>query len=276
MKDFWQFVHERQSIYVKRRFGQAPPWTLDPILASHRFTNVFRELDPGTLVAMDIVRRRRPAHERLWNLILYRRLNREETWRAMGGYQVPWHVEATLRRLADEGPVFTGAHQVNMLQKSVKGRDAIHRQAVMMTMLTPRRLTALAQELASSDTARQVFDAWLNAGIPGVGAFLAWQLALDCNYGDLTRFSDDEWAPVQAGALAGLKIIYTPGVMRSSKSYRESLLVKLRDEQYDAFHKRCLVFNRPPLTIAAIEHSLCEYSKYHRIASGGHSKGRFA
>ena len=260
MKTFWQFVEERMTIHDKRAAGFPKPWTDDVVLRDNFFTNCFRELDPGTHVARDIVQMKRPAWERLWNLILYRRLNREETWRAIGGYGPPRPIERLLRTI--DGPVFTGAHQVNMLQMRVEGRDAINRQAVMMTMLTEKRLGVLAHYLKRARTARDAYGAWLAAELPGVGAFLAWQLALDSNYG-LADFSEDEWAPVQAGAMAGLKIVL--GVTPSGKRNAEDMLVDLRHSPK----------NTRGLTVAAVEHSLCEYSKYHRIALGGHSKGKF-
>lgn len=269
MRTFWEFVDERMKIHERRAANLPRPWTDDPVLRDNFFTNCVRELDPGTDVALDIVSRRRPAEERLWNLILYRRLNRESTWRAIGGYlrDVGRSVEPALRRVV--GPVFTGAHQVNALQAIVPGRDIVERQARAMRPphLTAGHLRVLAARLREAWHARDAFDAWRLAGIPGVGAFLSWQLALDSRMGPrpLAEFSDDEWAPVQAGALAGLKIVFSNNNNAMPKSYAEQLLITLRGWPENTHN----------LTVAAVEHSLCEYSKYVRIASGGHSKGRY-
>ena len=50
--DMWlvyrAFVIERHKIWERRQAGEPGPWTRDPILASRKFTNVFRVLDPGT------------------------------------------------------------------------------------------------------------------------------------------------------------------------------------------------------------------------------------
>jgi hypothetical protein len=46
---FWRFVHERQEIWRKKSAGEPAPWTSDPILRYNSFTNVYRELDRGTL-----------------------------------------------------------------------------------------------------------------------------------------------------------------------------------------------------------------------------------
>jgi hypothetical protein len=42
---FWRFAAARQEIFLRRLAGQHSPWTTDPILRDHRFTNVYRASD---------------------------------------------------------------------------------------------------------------------------------------------------------------------------------------------------------------------------------------
>lgn len=49
VEDFWKFINERHSIYLKRKSGESKPWSDDPIFQEWKFTNVFRELDRGTI-----------------------------------------------------------------------------------------------------------------------------------------------------------------------------------------------------------------------------------
>jgi hypothetical protein len=42
---YWKFAAERQRIYENRLTGGGQPWTADPILQQHKFTNVFRACD---------------------------------------------------------------------------------------------------------------------------------------------------------------------------------------------------------------------------------------
>lgn len=263
MRTFWQFVDERMAVHERRAAGAPAPWTDDPVLRGNFFTNCFRELDPGTEVAVGIMSRRSPAWVRAWNLLLYRRLNREDTWRAIGGFEARPGGRDLLKALrAVRGPVFTGAHQVNMLQQYPRlGGDPLARQAAMMRDHDMVRKWAAA--MAACGTAKEAFHATVDARLPGVGGFLAWQLTLDWRYGDPSQYSDDVWAPVQAGALAGLTLVY-PGSW-ANKADTEDALVMLR--RHSA--------NTRGLTVAAVEHSLCEYSKYVRIAGGGHAKGKF-
>src|SRR5215212_7580545 len=42
---YWRFAAERQAVYVARCEGRPVPWTQDPILCAHRFTNCYRAAD---------------------------------------------------------------------------------------------------------------------------------------------------------------------------------------------------------------------------------------
>jgi len=43
------FINERMSIYEKKSHGKAAPYTTDPILATYKFCNIYRELDKQTI-----------------------------------------------------------------------------------------------------------------------------------------------------------------------------------------------------------------------------------
>jgi hypothetical protein len=42
---YWRFAAARQHIYEARLAGRPGPWTADPILRQHRFTNCYRAAD---------------------------------------------------------------------------------------------------------------------------------------------------------------------------------------------------------------------------------------
>src|SRR5436309_12965426 len=42
---YWRFAAERQRIFHQRAAGAPPPWTADPVLSRHKFTNVYRAAD---------------------------------------------------------------------------------------------------------------------------------------------------------------------------------------------------------------------------------------
>jgi hypothetical protein len=42
---YWRFAAERQQVFFRRLEGLAPPWTDDPVLLAHKFTNAYRASD---------------------------------------------------------------------------------------------------------------------------------------------------------------------------------------------------------------------------------------
>jgi len=51
---FWQYINQRHIIYKKKTIQKlSPPWTENKILNEYKFTNVFRDLDPGTKYVID-------------------------------------------------------------------------------------------------------------------------------------------------------------------------------------------------------------------------------
>ena len=63
------FIIERHRIYLRRRKGAAKPWTKDPILRAAKFTNIYRELDPGTTWIYDNIIKPYEDHPYLWLLL---------------------------------------------------------------------------------------------------------------------------------------------------------------------------------------------------------------
>src|SRR5271169_4397508 len=81
---YWRFAAERQAIFFRRLAGMPAPWTDDPILARHRFTNAYRAADR---VSQFLIReviygddRSQTPREIFFRVILFRLFNKIETW----------------------------------------------------------------------------------------------------------------------------------------------------------------------------------------------------
>ena len=46
---YFNYINERQAIYINKVSGAEFPWTDDEILQTYSFCNVFRELDTVTI-----------------------------------------------------------------------------------------------------------------------------------------------------------------------------------------------------------------------------------
>ena len=92
---FWWFVCERQAIWHRRFVELRETWTDDPILRDCHFTNVYRELDRGTMWFYKQLTAKRLSAENppalLWCSVVYRLVNRLETFDAFGGIPIMLH-----------------------------------------------------------------------------------------------------------------------------------------------------------------------------------------
>ncbi len=287
---FWWFVHERQAIWFRRFVErQPPPWTADHVLKGYRFTNVYRELDPGTRYAIDaILEREAPKSDRLFNVMLYRLIGRPETHAALGfqtlaGFDAN-HLETTLQRIRAAGqPPFTGAYTVNPLI-GMGSRDKIVNVARLFARLQAD-FSVLWSSVAAAPDAAAAHAALRDPY--GFGDFLAYQVLVDlvyplCREGGrgLLSFSQDDWARAGPGARRGIAALVAEGVRVSPLA----VMRWLRDHQANEFERLGLDFpaladaagNPIAISLANIQNCLCEYHKYVKVREGtGRARRRF-
>lgn len=283
------FVAERHRVHIRRSVHhQKPPWTEDPILREHRFTNVYRELDPGTTFARDrILNAEEPEEEKLFNLMIYRLVGREETWERVGWLR-PWSytpemfVEPLRAIIAEGRPPWSNAYLVNSYHwtgynKKEEGvAHVIGLMAERWYETWPAVLNASSREAAHRILHAQV----------GWGGFLAYQALVDASYPrpdpirdwpDHSRallpqmLGNDGYAFAGPGAISGLKHLYGSG---ATQSRANELAVELQNELNAGLERRGMAWevnelDEPvPLSRANVMNCLCEFHKYERIREG--------
>jgi alpha-glutamyl/putrescinyl thymine pyrophosphorylase clade 1 len=87
---YWRFAAKRHAIYIARVAGQPGPWTDDPVLLRHRFTNCYRAADR---VSQHLIRRvcytgSQQAEEIVFRTLLFRMFNRVSTWELLSGCRI--------------------------------------------------------------------------------------------------------------------------------------------------------------------------------------------
>ena len=129
IEDFFYWINERHNIYL-RRFEQKlkKPWTEDKILQRWKFTNVFRQLDRGTIALNNMLGEwhnslvpfremdAEDAIDVLFNIVWYRLFNFDEHAENMGFMSHKDHdiLRQYLLNRREEGlKVFTGAHMTS-------------------------------------------------------------------------------------------------------------------------------------------------------------------
>jgi len=278
LEDFFRTAHERQRIWHVRDSGASAPWTDDPVFSSWKFTNVFRELDAGTVFLIDRITEARAAGlsdaDIVWNVWFYRELNNVDSWRdVLGGFVSMADLEPrdVVARMAErkksKKPVFTSAHMAPSF-KAVT--EAIPTVAWMSE--------ALAVKLKAAPSLEGAYE-WMTC-VDGVGSFLGYQMVQDLTYGPdpVVTVGVDEWAHAGPGALGGLEVVFG---YKLKPTEAMGAMRRLRDVQDEAYHRLELDFQSVAapglqrLHLSSIEHWLCEYFKYDRIRAGGYGKTRY-
>ena len=210
---YWRFAAERQRIFEVRRRDPVGPWTTDPILAAHRFCNVFRASDR---VSQDLIRvaynspSNAPA-DLFVRVMLHRLFSRPATWerldRAAGGLTAgtfdPDALGAVLDDArADGAALYTSAFILCADRAYGYARKHRNHLALVHAMLE----AGVPNRLHRAGSLKEVYDElreW-----PLLGPFMAYQIAIDLNYTTIVDFDEDDFTVPGPGALRGLRKVF--------------------------------------------------------------------
>lgn len=272
---YWRFACERQNIFfAKIRHPNQPPWTNDPVLRKHKFTNAYRASDR---VSQYLIRHviycsetwlRRPE-EVFFRTILFKLFNKIDTWelleRELGC--VSWaeydfdRFDTVLTRAIGSGRTIYSAAYIMPSGRSAFGHERKHRNHLLLLerMMADRLPARLHQE---NPPLSRVFE--LIRDYPGIGDFLAYQYAIDLNYSELIDRSEDEFVMPGPGALDGVaKCFAHLGTYSPADTIRY-----VKDQQDEAFHRLEIDFIDlwgRRLHLIDCQNLFCEVDKYARV-----------
>jgi len=246
---FWWFICERQSVWRRRTLEHLPgPWTDDRILQEERFTNIYRELDPGTRYVIDnVLELDAPKPDKVFNTMLYRLVGRAETHAALGFQYLatfdPQRFIDTLKRIRDvEGkPPFTAAYMVSAYA-SMGSHDKIENVARLFALLH-RRFDGFYARIEAAHHPSEVYET-LNTA-QGFGNFLSYQTLVDLLYPlkvyggkPLLPYTHDDWASAGPGAQRGIAMLLAEGVVADHLTVMRWLREHQDADQNNPLHVR--------------------------------------
>ena len=276
------FVQERHLIWVRRQEEHPQAfWTEDPILATRKFTNVFRILDPGTqfLVQGVLAPHWLTEEEALMLIFLYRHTGQIPAWNRLFS-RLGWprvenlgEVEDLWRKYRGEGnPIFTGAYLVYP-QSSEPGTDKMS------------SIIGLARRLFSPDSPEYIFPDWESAETMegkfnvlrrnrGVADFMSQQILTDWSYTKFCgRDRENEFVRPGPGAVKGAKFIAPEEPVQETLNWARSAVLQTPDCPYLDLSNGRWTRYRPP-SLMDIQNTLCEFSKYERYYRSGTPAGK--
>lgn len=270
---YWKFAVERQNIFFRRLESSPKPWTEDPILSVHKFTNAYRASDRVSqyLIRNVIYRKDLPnsVNEVFFRVMLFKVFNKIETWQLLENafglityedYSFNSYDRILSQAMASGRRIYSAAY-IMPPGSSAFGHSAKHQNH--LKLLEMMMSDELASKLASLNKMQPAFE--LFKGYPTIGDFLAYQFVTDINYSEITDFTEMDFVIPGPGARDGLRkcFEYTAGL-------NEAELIRLMvDNQELEFERLGLEFNSlwgRRLQLIDCQNLFCEVDKYSRVA----------
>ncbi|WP_255443407.1 nucleotide kinase domain-containing protein [Comamonas sp. Z1] len=270
---YWRFAVERQSVFFQRLEGKPAPWTEDPVISVHKFTNAYRASDRVSqyLIRHVIYRDDLPQSpsEVLFRTLLFKLFNKIETWEllehAFGeitfkDYRFDQYDKVLSQAMKAGGRIYSAAY-IMPPGGSAFGYAAKHQNH--LRLLERMMADDLAGQLAKLKKMQTAFE--LLRSYPTIGDFLAYQFVTDINYSEVTNFSEMEFVIPGPGARDGLRKCF-----RASIGLNEAELIRLMvDNQEREFERLGIKFQSlwgRRLQLIDCQNLFCEVDKYARVA----------
>jgi hypothetical protein len=273
MDAFWNFVVERQSIYHKRMvMEELPPWTRDPVLRQYFFTNVYRELDKGTIFLIRNILKIQDDKDLLFAIMVYRLFNDIDTFRFLWlrckqTRWGDWDWERASRYLVayenHGNRVFTDAFTVTGVKFG--GFPDKIRNICWLVGKLQKQTPTLLESIRSAKSLKRVWQIFNDT--EGFGRFLAYELAIDVNYSRLTSFSENDWVNAGPGCKRGIQWLW--GARNPAAKWEDYItFLQVGQDTFiqgiDRLAEWHQVWPGYRMTLRGVEHSLCEFQKYAR------------
>ena len=267
---YWSFAAKRQEVFFRRFEGCPPPWTTDPVIARHKFTNAYRAADRVSqyLIGHVIYEGDQSVEEVFFRTILFKLFNKIETWELLKsklgeitweGYSFDRLDSVLTSALASKIPIYSGAYIMPSGDKSFGYRKK-HRNH--LALLERMMEDGLPYRVSDTATMQEAFEALRS--YPMLGDFLAYQFVTDLNYSEICHFSEMEFVVPGPGARDGIHKCFD-----DLGGLSETDIIRLvTDRQEYEFEQLGLEFRSlwgRPLQLIDCQNLFCEVSKYARV-----------
>lgn len=262
---YLDFVCERHKIWGHRQSGHEQPWTKDPILATKKFTNVYRVLDAGSQFLVKMMHAdadQTTPEDVLLRAFIYRYTNRPEPYQAFheefGRYPLRTDLERNLPDLwrdyhAAGNPIFGSAYKMFVGQEN-RGLDRLSWVLGLTAASFGGGPADITEDFLVAGSPEERIFALRKA--PRCAGFMSMQILTDWGYWSPTH-DENAYVVPGPGAVVGARAIGMEA--QSAITWARSALL-WRDDQPVLFTGKGL---RAP-SLMDIQNTFCEFGKYAR------------
>jgi hypothetical protein len=270
---FWRFAFERHRIYEQRLAGGQGPWTDDPILRTYKFCNVYRAADRvSQYLIRDVIYGDGPTAESdlVFQITAFRTFSNIQTWQSLVAcYGRKPRIEdlrdGSLERALSmikevNGRLYTGAFILCATDAYGQRVKHLNHVELFKHMFVRGRLH---EQIVAAPSLEAIYR--LLHEYPLMGDFMSYQVAIDLNYSELVRYSENDFTQAGPGALRGIRKVFT-----NTAGYQPAdVIMWMVDHQDEEFERVGVdfpgLFGRP-LQAIDVQNLFCETDKYCREA----------
>lgn len=266
---YWRFAVERQEVYMRRIRGEQMPWSCDPILRAHKFTNAYRAADR---VSQFLIRRvigndQRSIENTFFRILLFKLFNRTETWDLLvehlgepnvENFDVTNYDRVLSQAFAHGERLYSAAYIMPSGGKSGFARKHTMHLHLLRAMLDD----GLPEKFSKAGSMENAFH--LLRSRPTIGDFLAYQFVTDLNYSRITSFDEDEFVVAGPGAKGGIEKCFS-GLGGLSEVDTIRLVTKRQEDCLRTLGLRFPTLWGRQLQLIDCQNLFCEVNKYARV-----------
>ena len=267
---YWKFAAERQDVFFRKLKGRAAPWTDDPNIAQHKFTNAYRASDRVSqfLIKHVVYEGEQSPEELFFRTILFKLFNKIETWEMLrdrlsticyADYSFQRYDQVLTEAQASGARIYSGAYMMPSGRSSF-GHTQKHRNHLLL--LERMMEDEVPLKVAGASSMEEAFK--ILRSYPTIGDFLAYQFVTDLNYGNLTDFSEMEFVVPGPGALDGIRKCFTDlGGLTEADAIKA--VTDRQEQEFERLGLRFRSLGDRQLQLIDCQNLFCEVSKYARV-----------
>jgi hypothetical protein len=265
---YWRFATLRQNLFMSRVQGLPSPWTDDPVLLKHRFTNAYRASDRvSQYLIRNVLYKGEQTHEEIFfRALLFKFFNRIETWESIEkqvgaptwkGFDLERYARVLDGMMRSGKTVYSAAY---IMPSPPFGSARKHRNHLQL--LEHMMRDGAAGRVAAARSLRDVFE--IIRGYPSLGDFLAFQFTIDLNYSALIDFSEMEFVVAGPGAKDGIRKCFA-----DTAGLDEAAVIRgvadVAEREFDRLGLSFPTLWGRPLQLIDCQNLFCEVDKYARV-----------
>ena len=212
---YWKFATEGRQSFIENWRDAHHPWTDDPVIARHKFTNAYRASDRASqyLIRNVIYEGDQSVPEVFFRTILFKLFNKIETWELLRSRlgEITWEGYSSDRfdsvltsALASKTRIYSAAY-IMPPGSGAFGHRQKHRNH--LKLLERMMEDEVPHQITDATSMRQAFE--ILRSYPMIGDFLAYQFITDLNYSEICDFSEMEFVVPGPGARDGIHKCFT-------------------------------------------------------------------